>query len=119
VYILFSQKDLLLYIGFTSNLEARIHHHNSGKVKSTVGRRPLNCIFAEYFLFEQDARKREGYFKTSMGRKAIRFMLKSTLIRLGYSADSMKALSIEMDPLDDGCVPKACSLPSGLVCVRE
>jgi len=59
----------MLYTGFTSNLEQRIAQHNSGKNKSTAYRQPLICIFAEYFLFELDARNRESYFKTLYGIK--------------------------------------------------
>ena len=88
----------MLYIGFTSDLQTRIKSHNSGKVKSTSGRRPLICIFAEYYLFEEDARKREHYFKTTMGKKAIRNMLESTLVKLGYRAISMAAIQIIMNP---------------------
>ncbi len=38
VYILFSEKDHLLYIGFSANLEKRIETHNSGGSKSTAYR---------------------------------------------------------------------------------
>ena len=66
VYILFSEKDHLLYIGFSANLEKRIETHNSGGNKSTAYRRPLKLVFCEFYLFEEDARKRELYFKTTM-----------------------------------------------------
>ena len=84
VYILFSEKDHLLYTGFTTNLSNRIECHNSGGSKSTAPRRPLKLIFCEYYLFEKDARKREMYFKTTMGKKAVKLMLAGTLERLGY-----------------------------------
>lgn len=84
VYILFSEKDHLLYIGYSANLEKRIETHNAGGNKSTAYRRPLKLIFCEYYLFEVDARKREMYFKTTMGKKAIRLMLAGTLEKLGY-----------------------------------
>ena len=98
VYILFSQKDFQLYTGFSSNLEARIKKHNSGGNKSTSYRRPLILIFSEFYLFEEDARKRELYFKTSMGKKAIKLMLKTTLVKLGYKKISLKPLQIMEDP---------------------
>ena len=98
VYILFSEKDNLLYIGFTSDLERRFAQHNSGHSKSTAFRRPLKLIFCEFYLFEEDARKRESYFKTSMGKKAIRLMLTSTLFKLNYRG-SMKGLNILFDGL--------------------
>ena len=86
VYVLFSCKDLLLYFGFTTNLSERVKNHNDGKTKSTAPRRPLDLIFCEFYLFEADARKREMYFKTTMGKKAIKLMLRETLIKLGYRA---------------------------------
>lgn len=84
VYILFSEKDHLLYIGFSANLEKRIETHNAGGSKSTATRRPLQLIFCEFYLFEEDARKREMYFKTTMGKKAIKLMLAGTLNKMGY-----------------------------------
>lgn len=84
VYILFSQKDHLLYIGYSANLEKRISDHNNGSTKSTAFRRPLQLIFCEGYLYKEDALKREAYFKTTAGKKAIRLMLNSTLLKLGY-----------------------------------
>lgn len=85
VYILFSRKDLLLYIGYTTDIEERVKNHNEGKSKSTAPRRPLELIFCEFYLFEADARKREMYFKTTAGKKAIKLMLATTLWNLGYN----------------------------------
>ncbi len=94
VYILFSEKDHLLYIGFSANLEKRIETHNSGGNKSTAHRRPLKLIFCEFYLFEEDARKREMYFKTTMGKKAIKLMLAGTLTKMGYKKPT--SLKIEI-----------------------
>jgi putative endonuclease len=98
VYILFSQKDFFLYIGFTTNINNRLKKHNSGGNISTSYRRPLELIFCEYYLFENDARKRELYFKTNMGKKAIKLMLRTTLETMGYKG-SLKNLKIESDPI--------------------
>ena len=38
--------------------------------------------------------RREGYFKTSMGRKAIKLMLAGTLTNMGYKGN-LKNLKIE------------------------
>jgi putative endonuclease len=84
VYILFSRKDLLLYTGFTTNIDERIKNHNEGKTKSTAPRRPLELVFCEFYLFESDARKREMYFKTTAGKKAVKLMLGETLLKFGY-----------------------------------
>ena len=100
VYILFSKKDFFLYIGYSANLEARLKRHNAGGNKSTSYRLPLELIFCEFYLFEEDARKREMYFKTTMGKKAIKLMLRSTLEKMGYKG-SLKPLTIESDTLTD------------------
>jgi putative endonuclease len=104
VYVLFSSKDYLLYIGYTSDLKARKHKHDLGGVKSTAPRRPLELIYCEYFLFKADAMKREGYFKTSTGRKAIKLMLAGTLSNLGYKG-SLKSLKIEYSTEEDRSSP--------------
>lgn len=98
VYILFSEKDKLLYTGFTTNIDERIKHHNAGKTKSTAPRRPLLLIFCEFYLFEADARKREMYFKTNPGKKAIKLMLGSSLLRLGYNrTQGIRVINEELD----------------------
>ena len=84
VYILFSQKDHLWYTGYTSKLKERIKDHNSGKTTSTSSRVPLILIFCEFYLFKQDALNREKYFKTSSGKRALKFMLNTTFQELGY-----------------------------------
>ena len=65
-YVLFSEKDRMLYVGYSSNLAARIINHNSGGTKSTAYRRPLKLIFCEFYLFEKDARNRELYLKSQV-----------------------------------------------------
>ena len=90
VYVLFSHKDHLLYIGYSSDLQKRIIKHNSGEVTSTSPRRPLDLIFCEFYLFKEDALKREKYFKTNMGKKALKLMLNRTLVKLGYKGQLMK-----------------------------
>ena len=84
VYVLFSEVDHLFHIGFTTNLENRLKTHNSGGSKSTLYRRPLKLIFCEFYLFEEDALKREQYFKTTAGKRALNLMLGSTLTSLEY-----------------------------------
>jgi putative endonuclease len=71
-YVLKSQKDGKLYIGSTGDLEKRIKAHNSGKVRSTKGRRPLILIYNESFLTKTEARKRENFFKSGVGRKELK-----------------------------------------------
>jgi putative endonuclease len=101
VYILFSEKDHLLYTGYSGNIEKRIEAHNSGQTKSTMHRRPLQLVFCEFYLFEEDARNREMYFKTTMGKKAIRLMLNSTLTKLGYKKPGMPKIETMDDQVEE------------------
>jgi len=63
VYILKSEKDKKLYIGYTNDFQRRIREHNEGKVLSTKPRRPLELIYFEGYKSEKDARQREKNLK--------------------------------------------------------
>ncbi|MFA5337116.1 MAG: GIY-YIG nuclease family protein [Candidatus Omnitrophota bacterium] len=63
MYILKSEKDNELYIGFTGNLERRMEEHNGGLVPSTGSRKPLELVCCEGYRSERDARKREANLK--------------------------------------------------------
>lgn len=75
VYILQSQKDQSLYIGYTSDLKKRFREHNEGKSLATKPFRPYRLIFYEAFLNRIDAKNREIYLKGGYGRKTIKVML--------------------------------------------
>lgn len=76
VYILISQKDHDLYIGFTSDLRKRFEEHQNGASLSTAPRRPFKIIFYEAYKNKHDALRREKYFKTRKGKTTLRSMLK-------------------------------------------
>ena len=78
-YVLMSKKDGNFYIGYTNNLETRIEEHQRGKVKSTAQRIPLKLIYYEACLSENDALKREKYFKSGFGRRFIKNRLETFL----------------------------------------
>jgi len=63
MYILKSQQDEKLYVGSTNDLRRRLSEHNSGKVQSTMSRRPLELRYYEAYASESDARKREASLK--------------------------------------------------------
>ena len=79
-YVLFSKKDGNFYTGFTKDLKSRFEQHKKGEVDSTRHRRPLELIYYEACLSQQDATKREKYLKTYMGKMFLRIRLKSYLI---------------------------------------
>lgn len=84
VYILFSEKDKLLYTGFTPDLRARFKKHIDGFVRATKHRRPLKLIYYEAYSNELDARRREIYLKGGKGKSELKIQLKEVLLQLGY-----------------------------------
>lgn len=79
VYILLSDKDDHYYIGYTNNLRRRLEEHASGKSLSTKPRRPLRLIYFEACLNEEDAKQREKYFKSTIGRRFLKKRLRRYL----------------------------------------
>ena len=79
VYLLLSENDGNFYTGSTNDLKRRLEEHNNGKVESTFKRRPLTLIYYEACINENDARMRERYLKSGMGKKYLRNRLKNYL----------------------------------------
>ncbi|MFH1711616.1 MAG: GIY-YIG nuclease family protein [Patescibacteria group bacterium] len=75
VYVLMCN-DRKRYIGYTANLNNRVKQHVNGEVFATKGRLPVNLIFYEAFKHRMDAKRREKYFKTTAGKKALSLMLR-------------------------------------------
>ncbi len=63
VYVLKSEKDKKLYIGYTNNLKRRIQEHNQGKSFSTARRGAFSLIYYESFVSQKDATTREKQLK--------------------------------------------------------
>ncbi len=80
VYVLRSEFDGKLYIGYTTNLGNRIQAHNNGEVTSTKSRRPLELIFYEGYKNMEDAKRRERYLKTAKGKSSLNLMLRHSLM---------------------------------------
>jgi len=76
IYILQSQKDKALYIGYSNDLRKRLKMHNSGKVFSTKPRIPFVLIYYEAYQNKNDAFEREHFFKTGWGKNYIKRILK-------------------------------------------
>ncbi len=79
VYVLRSEKDGDLYTGFTTDRDRRFAEHNGGLSPATAPRRPLRLVFCEFYAGKSDAQRRELYFKTTAGHRALRRMLRDTL----------------------------------------
>ena len=71
VYVLQSDLDKKFYTGITQDLMKRVGEHNSGVSKATKTRVPLKLVYYEFCLNHKDAMKREGYLKTTWGKRYI------------------------------------------------
>lgn len=76
VYVLKSECDGNLYVGYSSDLRKRLELHSAGRVPSTKLRRPLELVYYEACIIEQDALHREKYLKTAYGKRYIKNRLK-------------------------------------------
>lgn len=76
VYVIESKGEGELYIGYTSDLKRRLEEHNRGESQYTKHKRPWKLIYYESCLNQQDAKRREKYFKTSQGRRLLKRRLK-------------------------------------------
>ena len=59
----------------TNDLDRRIKQHNSGRVDSTRNRIPFKLIHSETLSNSIEARKKEKYYKSGIGREFIKNVL--------------------------------------------
>ncbi|MCX2838792.1 GIY-YIG nuclease family protein [Salinimicrobium sp. MT39] len=72
VYALSSLKENYIYVGLTSDLNRRFEQHNSGKERTTRKFRPFKLIFSEICSSRTEARIREKYWKSGIGKEKLR-----------------------------------------------
>jgi putative endonuclease len=72
VYVIRSELTRRFYVGMTVNVEKRIEQHNKGMTSSTKGYRPWKLFFYEVFETRAEARKREIYLKSGIGKEYIK-----------------------------------------------
>lgn len=76
VYILQSEKDKSLYIGYSSDLRKRLVAHNKNQVISTKDKTPFKFIYYEAYLERKDATGREKFLKSGAGWRFIKKQLR-------------------------------------------
>ena len=69
VYVLQSEADSGLYIGYSANLKQRLRQHEAGKAQATKHRRPWRLIYYEAYRDRRDAEGRERFLKSGAGRR--------------------------------------------------
>lgn len=70
VYFAKSLKNGKVYVGFTSKDPVlRVDEHNKGTNQWSKQNRPLKLLYYESLLCEDDARLREKFYKSGVGKK--------------------------------------------------
>ena len=78
VYVLKSLKNGKQYIGSTGkDVNIRLKEHNQGSNKWTKANNPFRLMYTENFVTITEARKRENFLKSGVGRKQLKEMLSS------------------------------------------
>ncbi len=72
VYVLISLTDGATYVGMAMDIENRLNEHNHGKNRYTKGHIPWKIIYTEVFPNWTEARVREKYFKSTLGKNWLR-----------------------------------------------
>ncbi len=70
IYFAKSLKNGKIYVGFTpKHAEERVIEHNLGSNHWSKANKPLKLIYFETYCCEKDARLREKYFKSGIGKR--------------------------------------------------
>jgi len=75
VYAIKSERDGRIYVGMCSEVKARLKEHNAGKTKSTKGYTPWKLIYFEEKPNRIEARKREKYLKSGIGKEFLKSLV--------------------------------------------
>ena len=75
VYILYSEKLDIYYVGSTGNLEDRLKRHNSGRSKFTKPGIPWELVYTNEFSIKSEACKFEYYVKSQKSRVYIQKLI--------------------------------------------
>src|SRR5678815_1504711 len=86
VYVLRSESDSGFYIGFSTNLRARLRQHQNGESFATSHRGPWKLIYYEAYTEREDAEGREKFLKSGAGRRFLRTQLRHYLRVKGFAS---------------------------------
>lgn len=90
VYVLQSLKNNRWYTGYTKNLRKRFREHQNNEARYTKGRGPFRLIYYEACLNEYDAKAREKYLKSGMGKRYLKNRMKRFLFLTGYNDGAVR-----------------------------
>jgi putative endonuclease len=72
VYAIKSEVRNYIYVGLTANFDRRLLQHNSGRNKTTKAYAPFVAILVEFHKTRQEARQREKYLKSGVGKEYLK-----------------------------------------------
>jgi putative endonuclease len=74
VYAISSLNHNYIYVGLTIDLAKRVKRNNDGREKTTRFYRPFELIFSEICETRIEARLREKYWKSGIGKEKLRLL---------------------------------------------
>ena len=75
VFFVYAIKSMIanyIYVGLSDNVDRRVKQHNDGKERTTRTFRPFKLIWVEEFVTRMEARKREKYLKSGVGKEFLK-----------------------------------------------
>lgn len=72
VYALSSTVRRYIYVGLTNSPGRRIHQHQAGYEQTTSPYRPFRVLLIEEFSTRPEARMREKYLKSGIGKEFLK-----------------------------------------------
>ncbi len=72
VYVISSLSHNYIYVGMTQDIEERIIRHNDGRERTTKFYKPFKLIYSEVYETRTEARVREKYWKSGIGKEKLR-----------------------------------------------
>jgi putative endonuclease len=75
VYAIKSTVRNYIYVGITNDLERRLEEHYKGFSKTTKPYRPFELLYTETVENRVEARKREIYLKSGIGKEFLKNLI--------------------------------------------
>ena len=72
IYVIQSKVDKRLYVGLSRDIKKRLKSHNNSETFSTKGYRPWKLVYSEKVGNRKQAREREKYLKSGIGKEHIK-----------------------------------------------
>jgi putative endonuclease len=76
VYAISSEVKNYIYVGLTNDIERRLDEHNLGYNKTTKPYKPFKLILLEKYETRIEARSREKYLKSGIGKEFLKKLIK-------------------------------------------